>query len=240
MYFCASPLCFTVLSKSKQICNNCITKQGLYLEIFSTYNEPPVLTRQPSQHIYSVDFDSDFAAPLPLATPQMPYMQNPTESSHGLMPTHPLLHNEVTANEDDITPAQPQDTSNQNKPFKCEECHTLFSRKGELTRHHGLNRCRARPNHPLYGRVDINKIRPATSNQNKPFKCEEEDCGKAFTKKYNLNKHMRFMHLGIKPHICSYCIAAFCEKRDLKAHENSAHPKPTPPESPPSKRPRII
>ena len=40
----------------------------------------------------------------------------------------------------------------------------------------------------------------------KPFKCNEEGCGKAFGKSTSLNKHMKFYHIEkIKKHLCDKC-----------------------------------
>eukprot|EP00485_Elphidium_margaritaceum_P008850 CAMPEP_0202702606 /NCGR_PEP_ID=MMETSP1385-20130828/15572_1 /ASSEMBLY_ACC=CAM_ASM_000861 /TAXON_ID=933848 /ORGANISM="Elphidium margaritaceum" /LENGTH=295 /DNA_ID=CAMNT_0049360291 /DNA_START=44 /DNA_END=931 /DNA_ORIENTATION=- len=54
-----------------------------------------------------------------------------------------------------------------------------------------------------------------TSDVKKQHQCQE--CGKFFTRKFNLKQHMR-IHLNIKPFVCNMCDKAFTQKHSLKHH----------------------
>ncbi|KAI8893292.1 hypothetical protein BC833DRAFT_608846, partial [Globomyces pollinis-pini] len=57
---------------------------------------------------------------------------------------------------------------------------------------------------------------------NKKFKCPEQGCDKAFTRKYNLSAHLR-CHRSEKPYSCTQCPLNFARKHDLSRHIKSIH-----------------
>jgi len=69
-------------------------------------------------------------------------------------------------------------------PPYCEHCNLVCSSVGELQKH-----------------VDIHHA-GMTVDDRKTFICSEPDCGKGFTKRGNLNIHVRTVHINDKPFVC--------------------------------------
>lgn len=51
----------------------------------------------------------------------------------------------------------------------------------------------------------------------RPFKCDNAECNKAFKTRGALDLHLR-RHAGIKPYKCTQCTACFVESSNLKVH----------------------
>ena len=52
----------------------------------------------------------------------------------------------------------------------------------------------------------------------KPDHCCDQ-CGKEFTRSYDLRRHVRRAHTGEQPHVCSSCITGFATVDKLRRHE---------------------
>ena len=61
-----------------------------------------------------------------------------------------------------------------------------------------------------------------TKDEDKPFVCPICKPVKGFVNKSNFEAHMN-NHAGVKPYKCSYCDAAFADKKNTIAHERTTH-----------------
>ena len=63
--------------------------------------------------------------------------------------------------------------------------------------------------------------------------CPHPGCHKHFSTKYNLARHEKVQHQGIRPFICQYCFKAFASKQNRLSHEyvhRTEPAEPIPPE----------
>ncbi|KAI8923642.1 hypothetical protein BC831DRAFT_381465, partial [Entophlyctis helioformis] len=54
------------------------------------------------------------------------------------------------------------------------------------------------------------------------FTCSVKGCDRTFTRKYNLDAHLR-SHEDIRPYGCDACDRRFSRKHDLNRHVSSVH-----------------
>ncbi|KAI8821166.1 uncharacterized protein EV422DRAFT_496135 [Fimicolochytrium jonesii] len=59
------------------------------------------------------------------------------------------------------------------------------------------------------------------------YTCPSPHCPKTFTRRYNLQSHMR-CHSGERPFVCKYCATTFSRKHDLRRHCRSLHTEERP------------
>lgn len=57
-------------------------------------------------------------------------------------------------------------------------------------------------------------------DENKVFTCTYKNCGKKFTRRYNVRSHIQ-THLSDRPFTCSYCPKSFVRQHDLNRHVKS-------------------
>ena len=71
------------------------------------------------------------------------------------------------------------------------------------------------------------EISENVSDEIDPFECVKnhkcETCGKVFSLKGNLKKHLKHVHKGIKAYKCYICSRTFSQKGNLKIHISSVH-----------------
>ncbi|KAJ8923248.1 hypothetical protein NQ315_001804 [Exocentrus adspersus] len=105
------------------------------------------------------------------------------------------------------------------RPFKCDDCSKTFAVKSQLTAHkkiHGdIHKCQyCSKKFPVPSKLD----RHVRIHKNdKPFVCNHQGCGKAFSDKRNLQGH-KLTHSSVKQYSCPVCIKMFKTVSRLKQH----------------------
>jgi Zn ribbon nucleic-acid-binding protein len=222
---------------AQQVTQQIIQEMLLLDELLPTNNSsPPPLSRQPRSHRHAGYASRISSEELPpLVMPPAPQISPPRHSISGSVDSrshHPSFHHQQNEDEDEITPAQPRGTLNQDRPFECEQCGARFPLKGSLVRHKNDVHLKLRPHicnicKPPVSFAQSATLRKHVSTQHfggAKFECNE--CGTKFTSKYWRNNHVGK----------SICIKKSLQQRNAGAGL-SEHPRPTPP--PPSKRPRL-
>ncbi|XP_053203929.1 serine-rich adhesin for platelets-like [Panonychus citri] len=90
----------------------------------------------------------------------------------------------------------PGQTTEIDRPFKCELCNSTFTRLGNYTRH--------------------KKIHSLPSKEDQRFRCDI--CGKSFIQRCDLARHLH-IHRGTEPHRCSQCGKGYIRHSDLVTHQ---------------------
>ncbi|KAJ8289788.1 hypothetical protein GJAV_G00005350 [Gymnothorax javanicus] len=110
------------------------------------------------------------------------------------------------------------------KPYRCKSCESCFSRYDHLKLHQ--NRCKGKRQR-LEVRIfklnleDLRKHweKNAVSAEEKEGKIAEcNSCGKSFTSKINLARHVALRHTTVKPFACDNCSTSFSQENTLKKH----------------------
>ncbi|GFS92071.1 zinc finger protein 471 [Nephila pilipes] len=109
------------------------------------------------------------------------------------------------------------------KPYECGVCFKKFSDRSSCTKH-----CRVKhpnrngglsltpfPSVAQYSPQNEQRFYPSIR---RPFQCLE--CGKAFTQKVNLQRHMR-IHTGELPFLCDVCYRRFRQQSNLRQHQRT-------------------
>lgn len=114
------------------------------------------------------------------------------------------------------------------KSFQCEVCNKMFDRPYRLQRHlqiHDPNRRRVSCQicDRMFTREDTlqNHIRCLHSDE-RPYKCTDEGCYKAFASQSALIQHLK-SHMNGKPYRCNECPASFALLSIYKQHMHKDH-----------------
>ncbi|KAJ8705080.1 hypothetical protein PYW08_012400 [Mythimna loreyi] len=121
--------------------------------------------------------------------PDTEIIQNAIDCTSKLIPTTQEPQDNISIIDTTLDPSGRAQAGE--KPFKCVNCQSCFSKKNLLTRH------------------------MRTHTGEKPYKCEQ--CQRCFNQNSNLTKHIR-THSGEKPYKCEECQLCFSYKTTLICH----------------------
>ena len=98
------------------------------------------------------------------------------------------------------------------EPIKCQVCPALFSVQSDLDTHMSVHD----------GKKQFN-AQAAADESSKKFECQFEFCDSKFKTKRDCERHIKFVHEGLKPFQCSKCTLSFKTSGDLNRHFRSKH-----------------
>ncbi|KAJ8322310.1 hypothetical protein KUTeg_000781 [Tegillarca granosa] len=116
--------------------------------------------------------------------------------------------------------------------IKCQVCDKTFGKRPHCLVHefmkHGINhpsvklhKCPFEDCEYVTVNRAILKTHELKHSEEKKFECQF--CGTKLKTKTTYTKHIKKMHLGIRPHLCQVCGATFGEDSELSAHINNKH-----------------
>lgn len=126
--------------------------------------------------------------------------------------------------------------SKMSKRVRCDFCSKSFKHNCQLKRH----KCKGQVDRPLYtcnecGKEYSRKDRLSyhlrmqhskKSSQNcQKYKCEKKKCGYKFTRRTDLNRHRRAVHLKMREYKCNDCGQNFAQKSNMLNHQKVVHAK---------------
>ncbi|KAF7286031.1 hypothetical protein GWI33_008334 [Rhynchophorus ferrugineus] len=98
------------------------------------------------------------------------------------------------------------------KKFECVVCKKAFSCHTSMWNHQRYSHKVTVDSESQMGA----KLEPS-NKVSEVFLCDT--CGKGFSSKYRLERHIKAMHQGFRPFVCRYCGRAFTGKDTMKKHE---------------------
>lgn len=115
------------------------------------------------------------------------------------------------------------------KFFPCDKCGKEFTRQQTRDTHmltHTDHRPVQCPKCSMRFKSEFYlKMHEVRHSETKNFVCPEEECGKAFYTKSELNLHRRGVHSDNKEHPCKVCSKSFIKLSQLVTHNKKAHSK---------------
>ncbi|CAG2106976.1 unnamed protein product [Medioppia subpectinata] len=115
--------------------------------------------------------------------------------------------------------------SKEDQRFRCDICSKSFIQRCDLARHLHIHRGTEPHRCSQCGKGYIRHSDLVTHqrfhNKEKIFSCPH--CSKGFCQRGDLNRHLRSIHLQLKPILCSHCHKKFAKEETLLRHINSSH-----------------
>ncbi|XP_054168635.1 zinc finger protein 236-like [Oppia nitens] len=115
--------------------------------------------------------------------------------------------------------------SKEDQRFRCDICSKSFIQRCDLARHLHIHRGTEPHRCSQCGKGYIRHSDLVTHqrfhNKEKIFSCPH--CSKGFCQRGDLNRHLRSIHLQLKPILCSHCHKKFAKEETLLRHMNSSH-----------------
>ncbi|KAJ8329122.1 hypothetical protein BDV3_006232 [Batrachochytrium dendrobatidis] len=198
-----------------------VTSHATSLPIPWTANHPGIAIES-TQTLNALHYQTDKREPLVSYTNKSTLACEPSESSRTLA----IASSDINPGSENTRSAETSMASHfpMNTKHHGSGEHSDCSNHPAINQQKYLQQTHARPNILPLGFQKCDSPLPNTTTQtedaNRKFPCNV--CGKSFTRKYNLDAHLR-SHNNIKPYLCPECSDAFVRKHDLQRHVVSVH-----------------